>query len=62
LYRLLISPWLPRSCRFEPTCSAYAVDAVLEHGIAHGAWLAVRRLARCQPACAGGYDPVPAKS
>ena len=61
-YRMLVSPWLPRSCRFEPICSAYAVEAVLEHGIARGAWLALRRLARCRPACASGYDPVPAKS
>lgn len=62
VYRLLLSPLLPRSCRFEPTCSAYAIDAVLHHGIVRGAWLALRRLVRCRPACAGGYDPVPARS
>jgi len=61
LYRLLISPLLPRSCRFEPSCSTYTVDAVLRHGVARGGWLALRRLLRCHPACAGGYDPVPAR-
>ncbi len=60
-YRLVISPLLPRTCRFEPTCSAYAVDAVLEHGVIRGGWLAARRLGRCQPITShGGYDPVPA--
>jgi hypothetical protein len=60
LYRVLLSPVLPRSCRFEPTCSRYAVDSILRHGVLHGAWLATRRLLRCQPWSAGGYDPVPA--
>ena len=60
-YRLLLSPLLPRSCRFEPTCSVYARDAVLRHGVVRGGWLATRRIARCQPLTSnGGYDPVPA--
>lgn len=62
VYRLLLSPLLPRSCRFEPSCSAYAVDAVLDHGVVRGSWLALRRIARCRPAGGGGYDPVPARS
>jgi putative membrane protein insertion efficiency factor len=59
-YRLMVSPLLPPSCRFEPTCSAYAIDAILHHGALRGTLLALRRLLRCQPRSAGGYDPVPA--
>lgn len=58
-YRLLLSPWLGSSCRFEPTCSAYALQALERHGAAAGSYLALRRLARCQPWCDGGCDPVP---
>jgi putative membrane protein insertion efficiency factor len=58
-YQLVVSPWLGPSCRFEPSCSAYAVDALRLHGAARGSWLVLRRLARCQPFCTGGYDPVP---
>ena len=58
-YQLLISPWLPPSCRFEPTCSHYAIEALARHGALRGSWLAIRRLGRCHPFCAGGYDPVP---
>jgi hypothetical protein len=62
LYRVTLSPLLPRSCRFEPTCSAYAIEAVVRHGVARGAWLALRRLGRCHPgAGAAGLDPVPAR-
>ena len=58
-YQLLISPMLGGSCRFEPTCSAYALQALEQHGAAAGSYLAVRRIARCQPWCDGGHDPVP---
>ncbi|AVP56317.1 membrane protein insertion efficiency factor YidD [Pulveribacter suum] len=58
-YRLLLSPWLGSACRFEPTCSAYALGVLERHGAAAGSWLTLRRLARCHPWCAGGHDPVP---
>ena len=58
-YRLLLSPWLGSSCRFEPTCSRYALDALQRHGAAQGSWLGARRILRCHPWCAGGHDPVP---
>lgn len=58
-YRLLLSPWLGSQCRFEPTCSAYALQALQEHGAAGGSYLAARRILRCHPWCAGGFDPVP---
>ena len=58
-YRLLLSPWLGSSCRFEPTCSAYALQALQQHGAAIGSYLTLRRLVRCQPWCQGGHDPVP---
>lgn len=59
LYQLLLSPWLGRQCRFVPTCSQYATEAIQRHGAARGSWLTVCRLARCHPGCAGGHDPVP---
>jgi putative membrane protein insertion efficiency factor len=58
-YRKWISPALPPSCRFEPSCSAYAVEALTTHGALPGFWLTVRRLLRCGPWHPGGYDPVP---
>jgi hypothetical protein len=58
-YRGLISPILPGSCRYRPTCSAYALDAVRRFGAVRGGLLAVRRLARCHPWGGFGYDPVP---
>ena len=58
-YRLLLSPWLGASCRFEPTCSVYSIQALEQHGAGAGSWLTVARLARCQPWCQGGHDPVP---
>ncbi|HEX5890549.1 MAG TPA: membrane protein insertion efficiency factor YidD [Pyrinomonadaceae bacterium] len=57
-YKLAISPLLPPSCRFVPTCSEYAVDAISRYGAARGSLLAVRRLLRCHPFNPGGYDPV----
>ncbi len=59
LYQMLISPALPPSCRYVPTCSQYAKEALLKHGFLKGSWLAARRLLRCHPFHAGGYDPVP---
>jgi len=58
-YRLLLSPWLGSSCRFEPTCSAYSLQALQNHGAAAGSYLTLARLTRCHPWCAGGSDPVP---
>ncbi len=59
LYKVLISPYLPPSCRFIPTCSMYAMEALDKHGLAKGLILTVARVARCNPFCRGGYDPVP---
>jgi len=59
LYRRLVSPLLPRSCRFYPSCSVYAQQAVRTHGVVRGGWLAVRRLGRCHPWTPGGVDHVP---
>jgi putative membrane protein insertion efficiency factor len=58
-YRTAISPALPPSCRYSPSCSAYAVEAIQVYGAGRGSWLAVRRLLRCHPFHAGGHDPVP---
>jgi putative membrane protein insertion efficiency factor len=58
-YQLFLSPLLPPSCRFTPSCSQYALEAVTRHGALRGSWLAARRLARCHPFHPGGFDPVP---
>jgi putative membrane protein insertion efficiency factor len=58
-YRAVISPLTPPSCRFAPTCSAYAITSVERYGVFRGGWLALRRIARCHPWSPGGYDPVP---
>ena len=60
-YRFFLSPWLGSSCRFEPTCSAYSLQALDRHGAVLGSCLTAHRLLRCAPWCAGGYDPVPAE-
>ena len=58
-YQLTLSPWLGECCRFHPSCSHYAMEAVGTHGAAKGSWLAARRVCRCHPFNAGGFDPVP---
>lgn len=59
VYRAALSPMLPRSCRFEPTCSTYALQALSRHGLWRGGWLTLRRVARCHPFGGSGFDPVP---
>jgi len=59
LYQNTVSRVLPDVCRFQPTCSHYAVEAIKKYGLARGSWLAAKRIARCNPFCEGGYDPVP---
>jgi putative membrane protein insertion efficiency factor len=59
VYQWTVSPVLGPACRFEPTCSRYAIEAISSHGPARGVWLGVRRVLRCHPFRAGGYDPVP---
>jgi len=57
-YKAAVSPWLPPSCRFVPTCSEYACEAIQRHGALRGSWMGLRRLLRCHPFHSGGYDPV----
>jgi len=58
-YQLLLSPWLQTGCRYRPTCSAYAMQALSKHGACAGTYLAAARILRCNPFCLGGHDPVP---
>lgn len=59
LYKYVISPVLPNACRFYPTCSQYAIEALTKHGLFKGGFLSIKRILRCHPLCDGGYDPVP---
>jgi len=61
IYQRFISPYKPRTCRFYPTCSHYALEAIQVHGALRGSWLATRRVLRCHPLNPGGFDPVPPK-
>jgi uncharacterized protein len=61
-YRLLLKAWIGNACRFEPSCSAYALQALERHGAATGSLLTAKRLLRCHPYCQGGHDPVPEKT
>ncbi len=58
VYKAVVSPFLPPACRFEPTCSEYAKQAVEKYGAVKGTWLGLKRMLRCQPFCKGGHDPV----
>jgi putative membrane protein insertion efficiency factor len=58
-YQMVISPLLPPACRYTPSCSQYAIEALQRHGALKGTWIAARRIARCHPFRAGGHDPVP---
>lgn len=58
-YQLFISPLFPPACRFTPTCSAYAIEAIMKHGVIRGTWLTLKRISRCHPWGGSGYDPVP---
>ena len=58
-YRIAISPWLGLNCRYQPTCSSYAIEALQVHGVLRGSWLAAKRIGRCHPWGGSGYDPVP---
>ncbi|MEE8045443.1 MAG: membrane protein insertion efficiency factor YidD [Dehalococcoidia bacterium] len=60
-YKMAISPYMPGQCRYDPTCSEFAADAIKTHGAVSGSWLAFKRVSRCHPGRSRGYDPVPEK-
>jgi hypothetical protein len=62
VYQLAISPYLPTQCRYEPTCSEFAMEAIEIQGVIKGLWLVAKRIAKCHPGRSGGYDPVPEKN
>lgn len=62
IYQLTLAPLFGNCCRFEPSCSRYTQQAILEHGVRRGAWLGLRRICRCHPGHAGGFDPVPPRA
>ncbi|MGJ8682797.1 membrane protein insertion efficiency factor YidD [Paraglaciecola sp.] len=61
-YQIVISPMLGPTCRFDPSCSYYAIGAITEHGFIKGCWLSIKRISKCHPLHSGGYDPVPEKN
>jgi putative membrane protein insertion efficiency factor len=61
LYQIVVSPMLGPTCRFYPSCSYYAIDAITQHGLTKGCWLSLKRILKCHPLHDGGYDPVPEK-
>lgn len=62
IYQILLSPLIGQNCRFHPTCSAYAISAIEEHGVIIGSWLSIKRILKCHPLHPGGIDPVPPKT
>lgn len=58
-YQIAISPWFPAKCRYHPTCSAYALEAINKHSLTKGCWLSLKRILKCHPFSKGGFDPVP---